>query len=61
MNVNQDEDGTMKIGITCYPTYGGSGAIATELGLGLARRGHEGHFMTRSLIKNRRSRRIKRC
>ena len=30
----------MKIGITCYPTYGGSGALATELGIALARRGH---------------------
>jgi L-malate glycosyltransferase len=36
----------MKIGITCYPTYGGSGAIATELGIALARRGHEIHFIT---------------
>jgi L-malate glycosyltransferase len=36
----------MKIGITCYPTYGGSGALATELGLELARRGHEIHFIT---------------
>ena len=36
----------MKIGITCYPTYGGSGALATELGLDLARRGHEIHFIT---------------
>ena len=36
----------MKIGITCYPTYGGSGAVATELGLALARRGHEVHFIT---------------
>jgi L-malate glycosyltransferase len=36
----------MKIGITCYPTYGGSGAVATELGLELARRGHEVHFIT---------------
>jgi len=36
----------MKIGITCYPTYGGSGALATELGLELARRGHEVHFIT---------------
>jgi N-acetyl-alpha-D-glucosaminyl L-malate synthase BshA len=36
----------MKIGITCYPTYGGSGAIATELGLDLARRGHEVHFIS---------------
>ncbi|MEO8295657.1 MAG: N-acetyl-alpha-D-glucosaminyl L-malate synthase BshA [Gemmatimonadota bacterium] len=36
----------MRIGITCYPTYGGSGAVATELGLELARRGHEVHFIT---------------
>ena len=36
----------MKIGITCYPTYGGSGAIATELGIALAKRGHEVHFIT---------------
>ncbi len=36
----------MKIGIVCYPTYGGSGVLATELGLGLARRGHEIHFIT---------------
>ncbi len=36
----------MKIGITCYPTYGGSGAMATELGLELAHRGHEVHFIT---------------
>lgn len=36
----------MKIGITCYPTYGGSGAVATELGLALARRGHEVHFVS---------------
>ena len=36
----------MKIGITCYPTYGGSGAVATELGIALARRGHEVHFIT---------------
>jgi len=36
----------MKVGITCYPTYGGSGAVATELGLALARRGHEIHFIT---------------
>lgn len=35
----------MKIGITCYPTYGGSGAVATELGLELARRGHDVHFI----------------
>ncbi len=36
----------MKIGITCYPTYGGSGALATELGLELAEHGHEVHFIT---------------
>ena len=36
----------MKIGITCYPTYGGSGIVATELGLELANRGHEVHFVT---------------
>src|SRR5215467_78306 len=36
----------MKIGITCYPTYGGSGVVATELGLELAERGHEIHFIS---------------
>jgi N-acetyl-alpha-D-glucosaminyl L-malate synthase BshA len=36
----------MKIGITCYPTYGGSGVVGTELGLELARRGHEVHFIS---------------
>jgi len=36
----------VKIGITCYPTYGGSGAVATELGIALAQRGHEVHFVT---------------
>src|SRR5881628_2226123 len=36
----------MRIGITCYPTYGGSGAVATELGLELARRGHEVHIIS---------------
>ncbi len=35
----------MKIGIVCYPTYGGSGVVATELGLGLAAKGHEIHFI----------------
>lgn len=39
----------MKIGITCYPTYGGSGVVATELGIELAQRGHEVHFITYSL------------
>ncbi|MBV8865910.1 MAG: N-acetyl-alpha-D-glucosaminyl L-malate synthase BshA [Acidobacteriaceae bacterium] len=36
----------MRIGITCYPTYGGSGIVATELGLELALRGHEVHFIS---------------
>lgn len=36
----------MKIGIVCYPTYGGSGVIATELGKALARKGHYVHFIT---------------
>src|ERR1700685_4285680 len=36
----------MKIGITCYPTYGGSGVVATELGIELAARGHDIHFIT---------------
>ena len=36
----------MRIGITCYPTYGGSGIVATELGLELADRGHDVHFIT---------------
>lgn len=36
----------MKIGITCYPTYGGSGVVATELGLELAARGHDIHFIS---------------
>ncbi len=36
----------MKIGITCYPTFGGSGVVASELGLALAEKGHEIHFIT---------------
>lgn len=36
----------MRIGITCYPTYGGSGAVATELGLELGKRGHEIHIIS---------------
>src|ERR1700694_4915192 len=36
----------MRIGITCYPTYGGSGIVATELGMELATRGHEVHFIS---------------
>jgi N-acetyl-alpha-D-glucosaminyl L-malate synthase BshA len=39
----------MKIGITCYPVYGGSGVVATELGKALATRGHEIHFISSSL------------
>jgi N-acetyl-alpha-D-glucosaminyl L-malate synthase BshA len=39
----------MKIGITCYPTYGGSGVVATELGKELALRGHEIHFISYAL------------
>ncbi|MFY0593344.1 N-acetyl-alpha-D-glucosaminyl L-malate synthase BshA [Roseivirga sp.] len=38
----------MKIGIVCYPTFGGSGVVATELGKGLAKNGHEVHFITYS-------------
>lgn len=39
----------MKIGITCYPTFGGSGVVATELGIALARRGDEVHFIANAL------------
>jgi N-acetyl-alpha-D-glucosaminyl L-malate synthase BshA len=39
----------MKIGITCYPTYGGSGVVATELGKELASRGHDVHFISYAL------------
>jgi N-acetyl-alpha-D-glucosaminyl L-malate synthase BshA len=39
----------MKIGITCYPTYGGSGVVATELGKALAERDHEIHFISSDL------------
>lgn len=38
----------MKIGIICYPTYGGSGVVATELGLALSYKGHQVHFITYS-------------
>lgn len=38
----------MKIGIVCYPTFGGSGVVATELGIGLAKQGHKVHFITYS-------------
>lgn len=36
----------MRIGMVCYPTFGGSGVVATELGLGLADKGHDVHFIT---------------
>src|SRR5206468_10518096 len=39
----------MKIGITCYPSYGGSGVVATELGKELASRGHDVHFISYAL------------
>lgn len=39
-------EGALRIGITCYPTYGGSGIVATELGKELADRGHEIHFIS---------------
>jgi L-malate glycosyltransferase len=39
---------SMRIGITCYPTYGGSGVVATELGIELAAAGHEVHFISYS-------------
>lgn len=39
----------MKIGILCYPTYGGSGIVATELGMALAKKGYEVHFISSNL------------
>lgn len=39
----------MKIGILCYPTYGGSGIVATELGMSLAKKGYEVHFISSNL------------
>ena len=36
----------LKIGMVCYPTFGGSGVVATELGNSLAKQGHEVHFIT---------------
>lgn len=51
MDVNKTEIGkiksnNMKIGIVCYPTFGGSGVVATELGKALAKEGHQVHFIT---------------
>src|SRR5215510_15965195 len=40
---------SVKIGITCYPTFGGSGVVATELGIALANRGDEVHFISYAL------------
>ena len=39
----------MRIGITCYPTFGGSGVVATELGIALANRGDDVHFISYAL------------
>ena len=47
-NTSEVEPVMMRIGITCYPTYGGSGVVATELGLELAQRGHQVHFISYS-------------
>ena len=43
----------MKIGIVCYPTYGGSGIVATELGMDLAEKGHEVHFFSTNVPINK--------
>jgi N-acetyl-alpha-D-glucosaminyl L-malate synthase BshA len=48
LSVSENSKKRLKIGITCYPTYGGSGVVATELGIELAARGHEVHFITSS-------------
>src|SRR5688572_15940822 len=43
---NMNKGRPLKIGITCYPSVGGSGVIATTLGIDLAQRGHEVHFIS---------------
>ncbi len=43
--MSPSEDRRLSVGITCYPTFGGSGIVATEIGLELARRGHTVHFI----------------
>ena len=43
-----ETENNYKIGIVCYPTYGGSGVVATELGIALAEKGHEVHFISYS-------------
>src|SRR5262245_8642074 len=47
--IEVERDARMNIGITCYPTVGGSGAVAAELGKQLARRGHHVHFVSHRL------------
>jgi len=42
-------DRKLKVGVTCYPSWGGSGIVATELGISLAERGHDIHFITQSM------------
>lgn len=49
VSIFYDTNYIMRIGITCYPVYGGSGVVATELGRALAARGHEIHFIAYSL------------
>jgi len=46
MEHKMDKKRPLRIGITCYPTVGGSGVVATELGIELAKRGHEMHFIS---------------
>jgi len=46
--MHSNDENSLRIGITCYPTYGGSGVVATELGIELAERGHQVHFITYS-------------
>ena len=46
MATDEKDDGKLRIGITCYPTFGGSGIVATELGMALAHRGHRVHFIS---------------
>lgn len=49
VRINRSTPSPVKIGITCYPTFGGSGVVATELGLALANRGHDVHFIAYAL------------
>src|SRR2546421_12993367 len=46
LKANARETDLMRIGITCYPTYGGSGVVATQPGQELAARGHDVHFIS---------------